>query len=73
MGTILELGPKGNVFGLKVTVISTSHKKESEAINKVGADYFLVSSNPEKMKDALGTMDYIIDTIATVHPLAPVA
>ncbi|CAK9161230.1 unnamed protein product [Ilex paraguariensis] len=40
----------GKAFGLKVTVISTSHKKESEAINKVGADYFLVSSNPEKMK-----------------------
>ena len=40
----------GKAFGLKVTVISTSPKKESEAINNLGADYFLVSSNPEQMK-----------------------
>nr|ANQ45229.1 putative ADH [Catharanthus roseus] len=60
----------GKAFGLKVTVISTSQKKEAEAINKLGADSFLVSSDPEKMKAAVGTMDFIIDTIATVHPLA---
>lgn len=61
----------GKAFGLKVTVISTSPKKEAEAINKLGADAFLVSSDPEKVKAALNTMDFIIDTIAAVHPLAP--
>ena len=40
----------GKAFGLKVTVISTSLKKEEEAINKLGADSFLVSSDPAKMK-----------------------
>lgn len=40
----------GKAFGLKVTVISTSQKKESEAISKLGADSFLVSTNPEQMK-----------------------
>ena len=40
----------GKAFGLKVTVISTSIKKEEEAINKLGADSFLVSSDPAKMK-----------------------
>ncbi|KAL0424467.1 UNVERIFIED_CONTAM: putative mannitol dehydrogenase [Sesamum radiatum] len=61
----------GKAFGLKVTVISTSPKKEAEAINKLGADAFLVSSDPVQLKAAMGTMDFIIDTIAAVHPLAP--
>ncbi|KAL2521444.1 putative cinnamyl alcohol dehydrogenase 9 [Forsythia ovata] len=61
----------GKAFGLKVTVISTSPKKESEAINRLGADSFLVSSDPAQLKAAMGTMDFIIDTIAAVHPLAP--
>lgn len=61
----------GKAFGLKVTVISTSLKKESEAINRLGADSFLVSSDLEKMKAAMGTMDFIIDTISAVHPLYP--
>ncbi|GKV25245.1 hypothetical protein SLEP1_g34709 [Rubroshorea leprosula] len=61
----------GKAFGLKVTVISSSSKKESEAINKLGADSFLVTSDPAKMKAAMGTMDFIIDTISAVHPLLP--
>lgn len=40
----------GKAFGLKVTVISTSPDKEREAIDKLGADAFLVSSDPEKVK-----------------------
>ncbi|KAF5480687.1 hypothetical protein F2P56_001418 [Juglans regia] len=61
----------GKAFGLRVTVISTSPKKEDEAINRLGADAFLVSSDPAKLKAAMGTMDYIIDTVSAVHPLAP--
>ncbi|KAF5184600.1 Alcohol dehydrogenase protein [Thalictrum thalictroides] len=61
----------GKAFGLKVTVISTSPKKEKEAIEKLGADSFLVSRDPEKMKAALGTIDYIVDTVSAVHPLDP--
>lgn len=40
----------GKAMGLKVTVISTSLKKESEAINRLGADSFLVSTDPAKLK-----------------------
>lgn len=40
----------GKAFGLKVTVISSSPSKEDEAINRLGADSFLVSSDPQKMK-----------------------
>ncbi|MED6186793.1 cinnamoyl-Coa reductase [Stylosanthes scabra] len=59
----------GKAFGLKVTVISSSPSKESEAIDVLGADSFLLSSDPEQMKAATGTMDYIIDTISAVHSL----
>ncbi|KAK8486268.1 hypothetical protein V6N12_013839, partial [Hibiscus sabdariffa] len=58
-------------FGLKVTVISTSPQKESEAVNRLGADAFLASSDTAKMKSAIGSMDYIIDTVSAVHPLFP--
>ncbi|XP_056863638.1 probable cinnamyl alcohol dehydrogenase 9 [Raphanus sativus] len=61
----------GKAFGLKVTVISSSPNKEDEAINRLGADSFLVSSDPQKMKAAIGTMDYIIDTVSAVHALFP--
>ena len=59
----------GKAFGLKVTVISTSPSKEDEAINKLGADSFLVSKDPQQLKAAMGTMDYIIDTISAPHSL----
>ncbi|XVE86607.1 hypothetical protein DITRI_Ditri18aG0047600 [Diplodiscus trichospermus] len=61
----------GKAFGLKVSVISSSPRKESEAINRLGADSFLLSSDPAKMKSAIGTMDYIMDTVSAVHPLLP--
>ncbi|KAF2284351.1 hypothetical protein GH714_021056 [Hevea brasiliensis] len=75
---IVGLGGLGHVavriakaFGLKVTVISSSPRKESEAINRLGADAFLVSNDAGKMKGAIGTMDFIIDTVSAVHALAP--
>ncbi|MED6118811.1 cinnamoyl-Coa reductase [Stylosanthes scabra] len=40
----------GKAFGLKVTVISSSPNKEDEAIHVLGADSFILSSDPEKMK-----------------------
>lgn len=61
----------GKAFGMKVTVISSSPKKEHEAICKLGADSFLPSNDPGKIKAATGTMDYIIDTVSAVHALAP--
>ncbi|WVZ22022.1 hypothetical protein V8G54_000566 [Vigna mungo] len=61
----------GKAFGLKVTVISGSPNKEAEAVGTLGADSFVLSSDPAKMKAAMGTMDYIIDTISAVHSLTP--
>ncbi|CAJ1931236.1 unnamed protein product [Sphenostylis stenocarpa] len=56
-------------LGVKVTVISTSPNKKKEAIENMGADSFVVSSEQDEMMDATGTFDGIIDTV--VHPLVP--
>ncbi|CAN1231578.1 Alcohol dehydrogenase 9 [Linum grandiflorum] len=75
---IVGLGGLGHVavkfakaFGARVTVISTSPKKEEEALNRLGADSFLVSSNPDQLQKAQFTLDGIIDTVSAVHPLLP--
>uniref|UniRef100_A0A0V0GK66 Putative ovule protein n=1 Tax=Solanum chacoense TaxID=4108 RepID=A0A0V0GK66_SOLCH len=57
-------------FGTKVTVISTSISKKDEAIERLGADSFLVSRDPEQMF-AGGSLDGIIDTVSAVHPIFP--
>nr|GMC67552.1 8-hydroxygeraniol dehydrogenase-like [Ipomoea batatas] len=58
-------------FGCHVTVISTSVSKQQEAIEKFGADSFLISRDAEQMQGAAGTLDGIIDTVAAVHPILP--
>ncbi|GAA0175382.1 oxidoreductase [Lithospermum erythrorhizon] len=58
-------------FGAKVTVISTTIAKKQEAIERLGADAFLISRNPEQMQAAVGTMDGIIDAVSVTHPLTP--
>jgi len=75
---VVGLGGLGHVavkmakaFGVKVTVISTSPNKKTEAIETLGADSFLVSRDPEQMQAAMGTMDGIIDTVSAVHPILP--
>ncbi|KAL3527584.1 hypothetical protein ACH5RR_012240 [Cinchona calisaya] len=75
---IVGLGGLGHVgvkfakaMGLKVTVISTSQNKKEEAINRLGADSFLVSTDSEQMQAAIGTLDGILDTVSAVHPIMP--
>nr|QSL78020.1 Alcohol dehydrogenase like cytoplasmic [Nigella sativa] len=75
---VVGLGGLGHVavkfakaFGMKVTVISTSIRKKKEAIERLGADGFLISKDPEQMQAAMGTLDGIIDTVAAPHPLYP--
>nr|XP_027075677.1 probable mannitol dehydrogenase [Coffea arabica] len=75
---VVGLGGLGHVavkfakaWGLTVTVISTSARKEEEAINHLGADKFLVSTDPQQMQEATGTLDGIIDTVSAFHPVMP--
>nr|XP_029120054.1 probable cinnamyl alcohol dehydrogenase 6 isoform X2 [Elaeis guineensis] len=62
----------GKAFGLHVTVISTSPSKEKEAKERLGADDFIVSTDPKSMKRGARSLDYIIDTAAAKHSLGPI-
>ncbi|KAJ4981304.1 hypothetical protein NE237_032141 [Protea cynaroides] len=75
---VVGLGGLGHVavkfakaFGMKVTVISTSPSKKKEAIERLGADSFLISKDTDQMKAEISTMDGIIDTVSAPHPIAP--
>nr|Q2KNL6.1 RecName: Full=Geraniol dehydrogenase 1; Short=ObaGEDH1 [Ocimum basilicum]AAX83107.1 geraniol dehydrogenase [Ocimum basilicum] len=58
-------------FGTKVTVISTSLSKKEEAMQHLGVDEFVVSTDPQQMQAAVGTLDGIIDTVSAPHPIVP--
>ncbi|KAK4263053.1 hypothetical protein QN277_028529 [Acacia crassicarpa] len=72
LGGLGHLGVKfAKAFGAKVTVISTSPNKKEEAIERLGADSFVLSTEPVQIKAVLGTLDGIIDTVSAAHPLLP--
>ncbi|KAI8013407.1 putative cinnamyl alcohol dehydrogenase 1 [Camellia lanceoleosa] len=58
----------GKAFGLSVTVFSTSVTKKDEALNKLGADKFVISSDEEQMKAMVNSLNFIIDTASGDHP-----
>lgn len=73
-GGILGLGGIGHMgvklakaLGHHVTVISSSNKKREEALDHLGADDYLVSSDEARMKQAVDSLDYIIDTVPAFH------
>ncbi|CAI9763815.1 unnamed protein product [Fraxinus pennsylvanica] len=75
---IVGLGGLGHVavkfakaFGHHVTVISTSPSKEKEAKERLGADDFIISTNPEQMQSKSRTLDFILDTVSAEHSLGP--
>ncbi|KAF4364646.1 hypothetical protein G4B88_028569 [Cannabis sativa] len=71
---ILGLGGVGHLgviiakaMGHHVTVISSSSKKKEEALEHLGADSYLVSSDSAEMEAAAGRLDYILDTVPAHH------
>lgn len=77
-GGILGLGGVGHMgvkfakaLGHHVTVISSSDRKRGEAVDHLGADAYLVSSDEAAIAAAADTLDYIIDTLPVHHPLEP--
>ncbi|KAJ0077399.1 hypothetical protein Patl1_35422 [Pistacia atlantica] len=77
-GGILGLGGVGHMgvkiakaMGHHVTVISSSDKKRTEVLDHLGADRYLVSSDPTQMLEAADSLDYIIDTVPVFHLLEP--
>jgi cinnamyl-alcohol dehydrogenase len=72
LGGIGHLGVKlAKAMGHHVTVISSSDKKRTEAMDELGADAYLVSSDQDQMAAAVDSLDYIIDTVPVEHPLEP--
>ncbi|CEM36796.1 unnamed protein product [Vitrella brassicaformis CCMP3155] len=61
----------GVAFGCEVTVISSSASKEKEAIEVLGAHKFLCSKDPEAMKAASESLDFIVDTASVKKDMAP--
>lgn len=53
-------------FGAEVTVITTSVGKKEDAL-RLGAKAVIVSKNPEEMKAAKGSFDFILDTVSADH------
>ncbi|XP_041013815.1 cinnamyl alcohol dehydrogenase 1-like [Juglans microcarpa x Juglans regia] len=77
-GGILGIGGVGHMgvkiakaMGHHVTVISSSEKKREEAMEHLGADEYVVSSDSTRMQEAADSLDYIIDTVPVFHPLEP--
>ncbi|TXG64220.1 hypothetical protein EZV62_011214 [Acer yangbiense] len=77
-GGILGLGGVGHMgvkiakaMGHHVTVISSSDKKKVEAMEHLGADEYLVSSDATRVQEAADSLDYILDTVPAFHPLEP--
>ncbi|KAF5207473.1 Cinnamyl alcohol dehydrogenase [Thalictrum thalictroides] len=77
-GAILGLGGVGHMgvkvakaMGHHVTVISSSDKKKVEAMDDLGADAYLVSTDSDQMLPAMDSLDYILDTVPVAHPLEP--
>ena len=73
---VLGLGGLGHMavkfgvsFGAEVTVLSTSAGKE-QAAKALGAHHFVVTSDPEQIKDVLGSFDFILDTVSATHDMA---
>jgi uncharacterized zinc-type alcohol dehydrogenase-like protein len=53
-------------FGCEVTAISTSTSKEAEA-RSLGAQNFLNLNDPEQLKRASGSLDFILDTSIKIN------
>ncbi|KAK9234415.1 hypothetical protein V1525DRAFT_413127 [Lipomyces kononenkoae] len=57
-------------MGANVTLFSRSQEKDEDA-KRLGADHFLISSDPEQMEAVVGQFDLIIDTVPYNHDVNP--
>jgi len=67
IGGLGQMGVQiAKAMGNTVTAISTSPNKEAAA-KEIGADNFVVSTDPESMKAAAGSLDLILNTVSAEH------
>jgi uncharacterized zinc-type alcohol dehydrogenase-like protein len=67
LGGLGHMGVKLAVsLGAEVTILSTSPSKKADA-EKLGAHNFVVTSDPEQVKVATNSLDFILNTISAPH------
>ena len=71
MGGLGHMGIKfAKAMGAEVTLFTRSQAKAEEAYRQ-GADHVIVSTDPEQMKAAAGSFNFLLDTIPVPHDLNP--
>merc|ERR1719492_8881 len=69
IGGLGQMGVRiAKAMGNTVTAISTSPNKEAAA-KEIGADNFLVSTNPDCIKNSAGSLDLILNTVSADHDI----
>ena len=69
IGGLGQMGVRlAKAMGNTVTAISTSPSKEAAA-REIGADNFVVSTDPESRKAAAGSLDLILNTVSADHDI----
>ena len=69
IGGLGQMGVRiAKAMGNSVTAISTSPSKEAAA-KEIGADNFVVSTNPQSIKAASGSLDLVINTVSANHDI----
>lgn len=57
-------------LGAEATAFTTTPAKAADA-ERLGADHVVVSTDPEAMRAARGSLDVVLDTVAVEHELGP--
>lgn len=69
LGGLGHMGVKIAVaMGADVTVFTTSKSKVDDA-KKLGAHHVILSSDPKQMESAIGTFDFLLDTVSAKHDI----
>ncbi|KAM1196665.1 hypothetical protein ACFX2I_008372 [Malus domestica] len=71
VGTKLDLRDDKQFFIDHPGAVPITTAQREEALDHIGADEFLVSSDGTKMQEVADSFDYIIDTVPVAHPLEP--
>ncbi|MGD9562964.1 MAG: NAD(P)-dependent alcohol dehydrogenase [Pyrinomonadaceae bacterium] len=71
LGGLGHMGVKiAKAMGAEVTIFSTSPSKEADA-KALGADHFVVTSDPANLAPLAGTFNMILDTVSADHDVNP--
>ncbi len=69
LGGLGHMGVKfAHAMGAEVTVLSHSPSKEADA-RKLGADHFVVTSDPAQLKSVKRSFDVILNTVSAEHDM----